>query len=148
MRCARAPLGVVVVWFCVFVYRITCACLSVSLSNSVRLCLCVCICLSAYPLCDFVSCVFVSVSVSVSVCVYCLPRCLQFHLLRRLLGVKTEGEKSKVSRLKTGEILMANIGSTSTSATVCGGNVCVCMCELVCVDVRVPHCITYGWETD
>ena len=46
---------------------------------------------------------------------------VEYHLLRRLLGVKAtaDGDKShRVSKLKVGEILMANIGSTSTSATV------------------------------
>ena len=46
---------------------------------------------------------------------------VKYHLLRRLLGSKAqEGDKSaKVSRLKAAEIIMANIGSTSTSAKVC-----------------------------
>ena len=54
---------------------------------------------------------------------------VKYHLLRRLLGVKSGGSTSettgatdksnRVSKLKTGEVLMANIGSTSTSATVC-----------------------------
>jgi translation initiation factor 2 subunit 3 len=41
-------------------------------------------------------------------------------LLRRLLGVKTEGEKkaAKVQKLQKGEILMLNIGSLSTGASV------------------------------
>jgi translation initiation factor 2 subunit 3 len=46
---------------------------------------------------------------------------VQYHLLRRLLGVKpsADGDKSaRVSKLKPQEVLMANIGSTSTSATV------------------------------
>src|SRR5699024_7316179 len=38
------------------------------------------------------------------------------HLLRRLLGVRTEGDKKggKVQKLTKGEILMLNIGSLST----------------------------------
>jgi translation initiation factor 2 subunit 3 len=49
---------------------------------------------------------------------------ISFFLLRRLLGVKLEGgdEKkkkgSKVEKLAKGEILMVNIGSTSTGARI------------------------------
>lgn len=48
---------------------------------------------------------------------------VNFYLLRRLLGVKTEGEKqSKVSKLTKGEVLMVNIGSTSTGGKVLAVN--------------------------
>lgn len=45
---------------------------------------------------------------------------VQFHLLRRLLGVKTlEGTKqAKVQKLTKGEVLMVNIGSTATGGKV------------------------------
>lgn len=45
---------------------------------------------------------------------------ISFFLLRRLLGVRTEGEKkgAKVQKLSKGEILMVNIGSLSTGARV------------------------------
>mmetsp|Transcript_53616 Transcript_53616/g.131351 ORF Transcript_53616/g.131351 Transcript_53616/m.131351 type:complete len:475 (-) Transcript_53616:31-1455(-) len=45
---------------------------------------------------------------------------INFFLLRRLLGVKVEGDKkaSKVAKLTKGEVLMVNIGSTSTGARV------------------------------
>jgi translation initiation factor 2 subunit 3 len=45
---------------------------------------------------------------------------ISYYLLRRLLGVKTqEGSKqAKVSRLTKGEMLMVNIGSTSTGGKV------------------------------
>lgn len=45
---------------------------------------------------------------------------VQFHLLRRLLGVKTqEGTKqAKVQKLAKGEVLMVNIGSTATGGKV------------------------------
>lgn len=45
---------------------------------------------------------------------------INFFLLRRLLGVKTEGAKqgAKVRNLETGEVLMVNIGSTATGARV------------------------------
>ena len=46
---------------------------------------------------------------------------ISFFLLRRLLGVKTDGEKKKAERIKKlmkGEILMVNIGSTSTGARI------------------------------
>ena len=46
---------------------------------------------------------------------------ISFFLLRRLLGVKTDGEKKKqekIKKLAKGEILMVNIGSTSTGARI------------------------------
>lgn len=44
---------------------------------------------------------------------------INFFLLRRLLGVKTEGDKqSKVSKLMKNEVLMVNIGSTSTGGRI------------------------------
>ena len=45
---------------------------------------------------------------------------INFFLLRRLLGVKTEGAKqgAKVRNLESGEVLMVNIGSTATGARV------------------------------
>lgn len=46
---------------------------------------------------------------------------ISFFLLRRLLGVKTDGDKKKqgkVKKLAKGEILMVNIGSTSTGARI------------------------------
>eukprot|EP00808_Paulinella_micropora_P025807 g45038.t1 len=52
---------------------------------------------------------------------------ISYFLLRRLLGVKAESskdgeakKKSKVKRLQKGEILMVNIGSTSTGARIIG----------------------------
>ncbi len=44
-----------------------------------------------------------------------------YYLLRRLLGVKSEGGKTKqerVVKMKKGELLLVNIGSTSTGANV------------------------------
>ncbi|CAH6720563.1 eukaryotic translation initiation factor 2 subunit gamma [[Candida] jaroonii] len=44
---------------------------------------------------------------------------INYFLLRRLLGVKTDGQKgAKVRKLETGEVLMVNIGSTATGARV------------------------------
>ena len=44
---------------------------------------------------------------------------VNFHLLRRLLGVKTaDGKKAKVAKLAKDEVIMVNIGSTSTGAKV------------------------------
>jgi len=47
---------------------------------------------------------------------------VKYYLLRRLLGVKTEGDSKagKVSRLKKGEILMVNIGSTAAGGRILG----------------------------
>ena len=45
---------------------------------------------------------------------------ISFYLLRRLLGVKTQegGKQAKVQKLTKGEILLVNIGSTSTGGKV------------------------------
>ncbi|EGD76119.1 eukaryotic translation initiation factor 2 subunit 3 [Salpingoeca rosetta] len=45
---------------------------------------------------------------------------IHYFLLRRLLGVKTEGDKkaAKVSKLGKGEVIMVNIGSLSTGCRV------------------------------
>eukprot|EP00927_Polykrikos_kofoidii_P038089 TRINITY_DN3236_c0_g1_i1.p1 TRINITY_DN3236_c0_g1~~TRINITY_DN3236_c0_g1_i1.p1 ORF type:complete len:489 (+),score=107.85 TRINITY_DN3236_c0_g1_i1:76-1467(+) len=47
---------------------------------------------------------------------------VKFYLLRRLLGVKTEGDSKagKVAKLKKNEILMVNIGSTAAGGRVLG----------------------------
>jgi translation initiation factor 2 subunit 3 len=47
---------------------------------------------------------------------------VKYTLLRRLLGVKTEGDSKagKVTKLKTGEHLMVNIGSTAAGGKVLG----------------------------
>ncbi|QLG72237.1 hypothetical protein HG535_0C05910 [Zygotorulaspora mrakii] len=44
---------------------------------------------------------------------------INYFLLRRLLGVKTDGQKqAKVRKLESDEVLMVNIGSTATGARV------------------------------
>jgi translation initiation factor 2 subunit 3 len=47
---------------------------------------------------------------------------VKYYLLRRLLGVKTEGDSrgGKVQKLKKGEILMVNIGSTASGGRITG----------------------------
>eukprot|EP00929_Paragymnodinium_shiwhaense_P041729 TRINITY_DN2166_c0_g2_i1.p1 TRINITY_DN2166_c0_g2~~TRINITY_DN2166_c0_g2_i1.p1 ORF type:complete len:478 (+),score=130.19 TRINITY_DN2166_c0_g2_i1:122-1555(+) len=47
---------------------------------------------------------------------------VKYYLLRRLLGVKTDGDAKagKVSKLKKGEILMVNIGSTAAGGRILG----------------------------
>merc|ERR1719491_1512434 len=47
---------------------------------------------------------------------------VKYYLLRRLLGVKIEGDSKagKVSKLKKGEILMVNIGSTAAGGRILG----------------------------
>jgi len=47
---------------------------------------------------------------------------VKYFLLRRLLGVKVEGDSKagKVSKLKKGEILMVNIGSTAAGGRILG----------------------------
>lgn len=44
---------------------------------------------------------------------------INFYLLRRLLGVKTaDGKQAKVEKLSKNEVIMVNIGSTSTGAKI------------------------------
>jgi len=47
---------------------------------------------------------------------------VKYYLLRRLLGVKTEGDSKagKVAKLKKAEILMVNIGSTAAGGRIVG----------------------------
>jgi len=47
---------------------------------------------------------------------------VKYYLLRRLLGVKTDGDAKagKVAKLKKGEILMVNIGSTAAGGRILG----------------------------
>jgi len=62
---------------------------------------------------------------------------VSYYLLRRLLGVKTaEGEKQgKVQKLAKGEILMLNIGSTST-----GGRIQAVRADLAKIALTAPVC--------
>jgi translation initiation factor 2 subunit 3 len=66
---------------------------------------------------------------------------VNYYLLRRLLGVKTEGDKKagKVEKLTKGEILMVNVGSTST-----GGNVRAVKADLAKIELTVPVCTQVG----
>lgn len=66
---------------------------------------------------------------------------VNFFLLRRLLGMKTEGDskQAKVSRLNKGELLMMNIGSTST-----GGKVVAVMRDLAKFMLSTPVCTSVG----
>ena len=43
---------------------------------------------------------------------------MSYHLMRRLLGQKSEGRQKKVTKVAKKETLMLNVGSTSTAATV------------------------------
>lgn len=62
---------------------------------------------------------------------------INFFLLRRLLGVKAEGDKqaTKVQKLVKGEVLMVNIGSTST-----GGRVLAVKADLAKIVLISPVC--------
>lgn len=65
---------------------------------------------------------------------------INFFLLRRLLGVKTEGgDGARVSKLTKGEILMVNIGSTST-----GGRVSATKRDLAKLVLTSPVCTQEG----
>lgn len=61
---------------------------------------------------------------------------INYFLLRRLLGVKTDDKKqTKVAKLTKGEILMVNIGSTST-----GGRVMSVKADLAKIMLNQPAC--------
>ncbi|KAI9225406.1 MAG: P-loop containing nucleoside triphosphate hydrolase protein [Piptocephalis tieghemiana] len=65
---------------------------------------------------------------------------INYFLLRRLLGVKTDDKKqAKVQKLSKGEVLMVNIGSTST-----GGKVVGVKGDLAKVQLTAPACTEVG----
>lgn len=66
---------------------------------------------------------------------------ISYFLLRRLLGVRTEGDKkaAKVNKLTKNEILMVNIGSLST-----GGRVTACKADLGKIQLTHPVCTEVG----
>ena len=65
---------------------------------------------------------------------------ISMFLLRRLLGVKTEDKKqTKVTKLVKGELLLINIGSTST-----GGRVLSVRADLAKIQLTSPACTEIG----
>lgn len=65
---------------------------------------------------------------------------INYFLLRRLLGVKTDDKKqAKVQKLSKGEVLMVNIGSTTT-----GGKVVGVKGDLAKVQLTQPACTEVG----
>eukprot|EP00127_Corallochytrium_limacisporum_P002701 Clim_evm10s136 gene=Clim_evmTU10s136 len=66
---------------------------------------------------------------------------ISYFLLRRLLGVRTEGDKkgAKVQKLSKGEVLMVNIGSLST-----GGRVLAVKADLAKIALTQPVCTDVG----
>jgi translation initiation factor 2 subunit 3 len=84
---------------------------------------------------------------------------ISFFLLRRYLGVKTEGDakQGKVKKLAKSEVLLVNIGSTSTGARVAGvredvakliltSPVCTSIDEKIALSRRVEkHWRLIGW---
>jgi len=64
---------------------------------------------------------------------------INFFLLRRLLGVRSDVNQTKVQKLAKGEVLMVNIGSTST-----GCRVLAVKNDLAKVLVISPVCTTEG----
>jgi translation initiation factor 2 subunit 3 len=65
---------------------------------------------------------------------------ISLFLLRRLLGVKTEDKKqTKVSKLVKAELLLINIGSTST-----GGRVLSVKADLAKIQLTSPACTEIG----
>lgn len=66
---------------------------------------------------------------------------INYFLLRRLLGVRTEGDKkgAKVQKLSKNEVLMVNIGSLST-----GGRVLAVKADLAKIVLTQPVCTEIG----
>jgi len=66
---------------------------------------------------------------------------ISFYLLRRLLGVRVEGDKkgAKVQKLTKSEVLMVNIGSLST-----GGRVIAVKADLAKIGLTTPVCTEVG----
>ncbi|KAL5457442.1 hypothetical protein EMCRGX_G034702 [Ephydatia muelleri] len=66
---------------------------------------------------------------------------ISYFLLRRLLGVRTEGDKkgAKVQKLTKNEVLMVNIGSLST-----GGRVSAVKADLAKIALTQPVCTEVG----
>jgi translation initiation factor 2 subunit 3 len=65
---------------------------------------------------------------------------ISLFLLRRLLGVKTEDKKqTKVTKLVKNEVLLINIGSTST-----GGRVISVKADLAKIQLTSPACTEVG----
>ncbi|GFY60908.1 eukaryotic translation initiation factor 2 subunit 3 [Trichonephila inaurata madagascariensis] len=66
---------------------------------------------------------------------------ISYYLLRRLLGVRTDGDKkgAKVQRLVKGEVLMINVASLST-----GGKVIALKADLAKVHLTQPVCTEIG----
>lgn len=66
---------------------------------------------------------------------------VSYYLLKRLLGVRTEGDKkgAKVQRLTKGEVLLVNIGSLST-----GGRVLATKADLCKIMLTSPVCTEKG----
>ncbi|KAJ3182216.1 hypothetical protein HDU85_003258 [Gaertneriomyces sp. JEL0708] len=65
---------------------------------------------------------------------------INYFLLRRLLGVKSEDKKqAKVQKLTKGEVLMVNIGSTST-----GGRVLSVKEDMAKIVLNTPACTEIG----
>jgi len=66
---------------------------------------------------------------------------ISYYLLRRLLGVRTEGDKkgAKVAKLGKNEVLMVNIGSLST-----GGRVIAVRADLAKIGLTNPVCTEVG----
>merc|ERR1711871_357944 len=66
---------------------------------------------------------------------------INFFLLRRLIGVKVEGDgkQGKVQKLAKAEMVMVNIGSTST-----GGKVSAVKNDMAKIDLTSPCCTNVG----
>jgi len=66
---------------------------------------------------------------------------VNFFLLRRLLGVKTQGadKGERVADLSVGEVLMVNVGSTSA-----GGKIKAVKGDMAKIVLTTPVCTSFG----
>lgn len=100
------------------------------------------------PLANYLACTLVRLTFALRYFTGCSQGCLYLYteleislfLLRRLLGVKTEDKKTtKVSKLAKNELLLINIGSTST-----GGRVLSVKEDLAKIQLTSPACTEVG----
>lgn len=66
---------------------------------------------------------------------------ITYYLLRRLLGVRTEGDRraARVEKLAKQEVLMLNIGTQAT-----GGKVLAVKADLAKIQLSTPVCVDIG----
>jgi len=65
---------------------------------------------------------------------------IQYHLLRRIVGLKTDRKLSKVEKLQEGEVLMLSIGPSNASSRISSLNGTECTLDLL----ALPLCTSVG----